>query len=140
MTPAEALAHHRLKSARDVLSEADLLAGGSHYRGALNRLYYGALYAARALLALNEIDSSRHSGVIALFHQHFVRPGIVDAEVTRVFARAFEKRLTTDYGDYVAVTADDVHGLRGDIIKFVTICEETVARLTGTRGDERSDT
>src|SRR3989442_16039918 len=67
--------------------------------GALNRLYYAALYAARALLALREIDSSRHSGVIALFYQHFVRTAIVDAEVARVFSRAFEKRLTTDYGD-----------------------------------------
>jgi uncharacterized protein (UPF0332 family) len=35
--------------------------------GAVNRFYYAAFYVARSLLALRELDSSRHNGVISLF-------------------------------------------------------------------------
>ena len=75
MTAQDALARHRLARARVALEEADLLESAGRWNGALNRVYYAAFYAARALLALKRIDSSRHSGVIALFQEHFVKTG-----------------------------------------------------------------
>jgi len=53
--------------------EASLLIEQRHSTGALNRLYY----AARALLATKSLDSARHSGVIALFQEHFVKTGLI---------------------------------------------------------------
>ena len=67
MNPSDALAQHRIARAHGALQEADLLIEQQHFSGALNRVYYAAFYAARALLATRNLDSSRHSGVIALF-------------------------------------------------------------------------
>ena len=75
MTTADTLAGHRLTRARATLDEATVLLDRALLAGALNRVYYAAFYAARALLALKQVDSARHSGVIALFQEHFVRPG-----------------------------------------------------------------
>ncbi len=93
--------------ARATLDDADALIEGNRWNSALNRLYYAAFYAARALLATRELDSSRHSGVISLFQEHFVRTGIVPQETARALPRLFEKRQTTDYGDYAEATQDE---------------------------------
>jgi uncharacterized protein (UPF0332 family) len=79
VTAQDALARHRLARAREALAEADLLITENRWNGALNRLYYAAFYDARALLALRRLDSSRHSGVIALFQEHFVKTEAVPA-------------------------------------------------------------
>ena len=55
-------------------------------------------YAARALLAVRELDSSRHSGVISLFQTQFVKAGLVATEKAKALPRAFEKRQKSDYG------------------------------------------
>ena len=69
--------------AHGAFDEAVLLIERQHFTGALNRLYYAAFYAARALLATKTLDSSRHSGVIALFQEHFVRTGLISTDVAR---------------------------------------------------------
>lgn len=92
-----ALAAYRLTRAKQAFQEGIVLAGqGSRY-GAVNRFYYAAFYAARALLATKRLDSSKHSGVIALFQQHFVKTGLIDSGIAKILPRSFEKRLETDY-------------------------------------------
>ena len=126
MTAQDALAHHRLTRAREALAEADLLMSGRRWNGALNRLYYALFYAARALLALKRIDSSRHSGVIALFQEHFVKPGTVPADIARALPQAFARRQRTDYGDFAEAQEADVQTLRGDVERFVNTCAAVV--------------
>jgi hypothetical protein len=55
----------RTSPAHAALHEADLLIEEQHFSGALNRVDYAAFYVARAVLAIRDLDSSRHSGVIA---------------------------------------------------------------------------
>ena len=126
MNPSNELAHHRIARAHEALKEADLLIEQQHFSGALNRLYYAAFYAARALLATRNLDSSRHSGVIALFQEQFVRTGHVETEVARALPRAFEKRQTSDYGDFSEPTSEEVLSLRGQIGTFVASCERVL--------------
>ena len=123
MTAQDALARHRMTRAHEALEEADLLAGRGHYNTALNRLYYAAFYAARALLALQRLDSSRHSGVIALFQKHFVSGGIIPDDVARVLPQAFARRQVTDYGDFAQATAEEVTKLREEVVRFLSACE-----------------
>jgi uncharacterized protein (UPF0332 family) len=73
----EKLARHRLSRAKEAFAEGEHLFAKGAFMGAVNRFYYGAFYAARALLAVRELDSSRHSGVISLFQKHFVKPGLI---------------------------------------------------------------
>ena len=68
----KALISYRLESAREKLSAAEDLLEKRHYKDSVSRSYYAIFTAARALLATKRLDSSKHSGVIALFNQHFV--------------------------------------------------------------------
>jgi uncharacterized protein (UPF0332 family) len=97
--------------------------------GAVNRYYYAAFYAARALLAVRELDSSRHSGVISLFQAQFVKLGLIKTETARALPRAFEKRQKSDYGDFATVTAKEVESIRKEITAFVEACEQLLNRL-----------
>ena len=83
----EKLAAHRLSRAQDAFAEGDYLLTKNAFMGAVNRFYYSAFYAARALLAIRELDSSRHSGVISLFQKHFVKSGLVSTENKSLAAR-----------------------------------------------------
>jgi uncharacterized protein (UPF0332 family) len=71
-------------------------------------LHYAAFYAARALLALREVDAGRHSRVVSLFQQHFIKTDLVAAEIGKTLARAFEKRQNSDYEDFATVDPADV--------------------------------
>ena len=126
MNPSDTLAQHRLARAHTALREADLLIEQKHFSGALNRVYYAAFYAARALLATRNLDSSRHSGVIALFQEHFVRTGLVSTDVARALPRAFEKRQTSDYGDFSEPSSAEVLSLRDQVQVLVRSCEQVV--------------
>ncbi|MGA1842563.1 MAG: HEPN domain-containing protein [bacterium] len=60
------LANYRLQKAKEILIEADDNLTQMHYGLSINRSYYAMFTSARALLALKELDSSKHSGVITL--------------------------------------------------------------------------
>ena len=55
------LSAHRLKKAKDVLRQADLLLKNAEYDGSINRSYYAIFNSIRALLALIGVDSRKHS-------------------------------------------------------------------------------
>lgn len=103
--------------------KADLLLTAGSLRGAMNRLYYAAFYAARALLAMRQVDSARHSGVISLFQQHFVKTALVSPNIFRAFPEALEKRLKSDYGDFGVATIEEVETLLKAVRAFVDECE-----------------
>jgi uncharacterized protein (UPF0332 family) len=67
------------------------------YGTAVNRAYYAIFYAANALLALRGLSRSKHSGVIAAFRQHFVKPGLIEAEYSRIYGRLVDDRHKADY-------------------------------------------
>ena len=123
-----ALARHRLARARESFAEGDALQAGGSLRGAVSRWYYSALHAARALLATRGLDSARHSGVIALFQQHFVKEGLIAVDVARAFARSFEKRLNVDYADFSDITADEAARVRAEVAAFVDACATLLDR------------
>jgi uncharacterized protein (UPF0332 family) len=123
---ARALAEYRIQRARETLEDAATLADLQRWNGAVNRLYYAAFYAAKALLATRELDTARHSAAISLFQVHFVKSGIIPAELARALPRTFEMRQDTDYSDYEEATAEDVQPLRRTIVGFVEACERAL--------------
>jgi uncharacterized protein (UPF0332 family) len=62
-----------LERADTNLQVASELLDKGYYDVSASRAYYAAFYAASALLLNEGIDTSKHSGVIALVHQHFVK-------------------------------------------------------------------
>jgi uncharacterized protein (UPF0332 family) len=65
-----------------------------------NRVYYAMFYAATALLATRDLSSSRHSGVISLLHEQFVRAGEFPRHLAHQLSAAFDMRTESDYKDF----------------------------------------
>ncbi len=130
MTPElEALARHRLVRASEAFGEGEHLLARGAAAGAVNRFYYAAFHAARALLAIREVDSPRHSGVISLFQQHFVKEGPIASETAKALARSFEKRQDADYEDFAVVSPEDAETIRREVQVFIEECGRTLERL-----------
>lgn len=90
------LARHRLQRSEEILEEARVLLAAGHRRGAVDRHYYAMFHAARALLALKGMDSSKHSGVIAMFNREFVKTGELPKEMGKKLKMAFDLRIESD--------------------------------------------
>lgn len=124
-----ALARHRFARAREALAEGERLLATDSPRGAVNRLYYATFYAARALLATKERDTSKHRGVISMFQREFVKTGRVNRDLARVLPRLFEKRQRTDYADFADVGLEEASDLHDQARAFVDECERVLERL-----------
>jgi len=103
------LAKYRMERACETLEEAELLFEQGKFNGTVNRAYYAAYYAAKAMLALRHLDSSRHSGALALFGREFVKTGIIEPKFGRFLHELFDNRQEGDYKDFQVVTRDDAY-------------------------------
>ena len=86
-----------LDGARQALRSAQYNLDGDFYGVAINRAYYAFFYAATALLLTLDITRGKHSGVMAAFREHFVKPGTFLVQDSRAYGEAFELRNVTDY-------------------------------------------
>ena len=119
------LANYRIRKAKDILIEAKDNFNQKHYGLSINRSYYAIFTAARAILALKEMDSSKHSGVISLFNQHIVKGGLFPKEVSKFLPKAKDIREHADYGDFVEITEDDAQIQISRASQFVEEAEKT---------------
>lgn len=102
-----ALARYRMEQADEKLKSARLLHAHGQYRDSASRSYYAMLAAARALLAMRDINPRTHSGVISSLADSFVRPGKLALRSSRLLKEAMDLREDSDYGDFVEVTEGD---------------------------------
>ncbi len=95
------LSQWRLEKAEKTFIEGEQLLDLGSYSGAINRFYYAAFHAARALLATKNLDSA-HSGVISLFNREFVKIGIINIKASKTLSLMFsEKSLkATTFNQY----------------------------------------
>lgn len=124
------LAMYRLQKSREHLKSADILLQSGMYSDSLSRSYYAIFTAARALLALKQLDSKKHSGIISLFNQHYVKTGIVDRTMGKELNKARLRRESSDYADFYLVVNDEAVNQLETAKIFVntieTVLEKTV--------------
>ena len=118
------LAEEKLKAAKDLLSTKS-------YRDSVSRSYYAMLHAARALLATKGLDAKKHSGVISLFNQHFVKEGIVNREAGSRFIEAKELREDSDYEELAEITKQDAEDTLESAKIFLEEIKKVLRCLTG---------
>jgi uncharacterized protein (UPF0332 family) len=99
---------HRLEMAEAYLDDARYLALDDRWNSCANRLYYACFTALTALLESKNLSPKKHSGVRALFNQHFVKPGEVPTELAAAFNDLFELRHQADYVDFRVFSKDYV--------------------------------
>ena len=83
------LSAYRLKQAEDTLKIAEYSLKEHIYKDAVNRSYYVAFYAIKAVLALGTVDFRRHKDVMAYFNKEYVAAGIFP----KALCKDFEKKV-----------------------------------------------
>ncbi len=96
-----------LERAEQSIEAAGELAVSEFYDFAASRAYYAAFYAATAALLNEEIELSKHSGVIASVHHRLVKTGKLDKEQGKELNWLFELRNVGDYGVIIHVSQQD---------------------------------
>jgi len=117
---------YRLQRSMDSLTDAKMLFAESRLLATVNRAYYAMFYAVSALLMTRELSSAKHSGVRALFNQHFVKNGLIRVEVGRLYAEVFDLRQKSDYADFVQLDVSEV----GCMVQDVEIALHEIHALT----------
>ncbi len=106
----KALSQVRFEHAEECLSAAKSLVESANYKSAVNRSYYAVFHAMRAVLALDDIDMKRHSGVIAEFRRLYIKTGVFDIELSQVISSLFDMRTDSDYDDFFVISKEEVDG------------------------------
>ncbi len=101
------LSAYRMESAEEHLKASKLLLDAGLYKDSIGRSYYAMFAAARALLALDGKDFSKHSGVISYFQKEYIKTRKIDAKYSRYLVNAFQVRNHADYEDYYIVANED---------------------------------
>ena len=86
-----------LALAKETLEAARVLAAAGLHRHSVGRAYYAIFHAACALLAHSGKRARSHEGVRAFVNEHFVRPGLLDAEHARALRQTASDRNDADY-------------------------------------------
>lgn len=79
---AKDIALFRLKRAEEDLASAKRNLKDGDFRTANNRSYYAIFHALRSVLALDDFDSKKHSGIIGEFRKRYVKTNAFDASIS----------------------------------------------------------
>jgi len=123
------LAKYRLDKAKEILIEAEDALKQNHFGMSVNRSYYAMFTSAKALLAMKDLDSSKHSGVISLFNQHLVKLRLFPEEFSKFLQKAKRIRENADYGDFVKITEEDAVEQIDHAQKFLEESEKTLLKM-----------
>lgn len=104
----KAVVEFRIEKARRAFEQAQGVVELQYWETIANRLYYAAYNAVSAMLIAYGYTAHSHDGVIHLFGQHFVKPGLVDIKDGKLYHHLFSMRLTGDYDDTYGLTSEDV--------------------------------
>lgn len=130
ITPEEtALARHRMERAETTLNEAREELSRKNFRLSVNRSYYSVFYAMRALLATVDKDSSKHSGIVSLFNQHFIKTGIVSDIGFKSIQILMDLRHESDYQDFTEITDEEADGAVDSATVLVGLLKEKLEEI-----------
>ena len=119
------LALYRLQQVEESLDEAQyLFEGQKSPRFVINRVYYAMFYSVPALLIFEKYSSSKHSGVLSYFNQHFINKGILSKDLGRALNRAFDMRQRVDYREQVVIAPEQVELFISWANNFIIECKD----------------
>ena len=129
MDKRQDLCNYRIDQAKETINVAKLCFENGHYKDAINRAYYAAFYAVKAVLALDNIDFKRHKDVAATFNHNYIASGMYEKEIGRLLSRLQKKRENSDYDDFYIASKEEAE----DQIKFA---EQIVMSITNKIGKQ----
>jgi uncharacterized protein (UPF0332 family) len=121
MTKKEAIRVY-IDAATEALESAQYNLDGGFYGVAVNRAYYAFFYAASAILLNLETTRSKHSGILAAFREHLVKPGLFPVEDSIAYGEAFELRNIVDYEMLGTINPDQAIAVIENANQFIDRC------------------
>ena len=101
------LSKYRLDTSKSDLNVANMLFDAKEFRASVNRSYYSVFHALRAVIALDGFDSSKHSGIIAYFNEHYVKTGVFEKIISKCISTTYKIREKSDYQDFYVVSKEE---------------------------------
>lgn len=118
------LMQYRLDMAKERLESAKLLLDNGSYKDSIGRSYYAIFTAVRALLAMDGVDFSKHTGVISYFQKEYIKTGIFEVKYSKYISQAFQIRNNTDYADFYIVSRDDAQEQYERALEFYEVIKK----------------
>jgi uncharacterized protein (UPF0332 family) len=117
-----------IENAHETLEAAKINLDNDFYVSGINRSYYAAFYAANALLATLGEARSKHSGVISVFRQRFIKTGELPVELSEIYEDLIESRQRGDYDLYTTIEPETARQLLEKARQFVDEVEQWLRR------------
>jgi len=120
----KALSDVRMAKAWEFLEDARANLREGRHKTAINRSYYSALSAVRAILILEGANPETHEGVVTMLSLRFIKPGLLPVDIVKNFKVLLSRRSDVDYGDFDTISerdAADSIKLTGEIIELIEI-------------------
>lgn len=95
---------------------------------AVNRLYYTMFYAVSALFVSRDQSYGKHSAVRAALHRDFIKPGLIDKQVGRLYDELFNARQQGDYAPLVEFDKEVVIEQAADVGQLLPQMRQLVTR------------
>jgi uncharacterized protein (UPF0332 family) len=121
----KALSDARMDKAKEFLSDARATYNERRFRTSVNRAYYAALNAVRAVLILEGANPETHEGAVTLFSIRFIKTGILTVDIIKKFKILLSRRTDVDYGDFDTIDAADAE----DSLKSAGLIIEAINRV-----------
>ena len=111
-----------------------LEAGRLH--SAINRMYYACFYMVSALLRAEGHTSSKHTGIRALFIQHWIKPGRLPTQFSDCYRELFDLRHQGDYDDFAEFSLNEVRAWYDEAQSFLARIGEELDVLMAADAEE----
>ena len=128
MYKPEDYSNYRLQKAKETILEVEHLIKQQFWNTAVNRMYYACFYAVGALLIINGIETSSHSGTRLQFGQIFIKTGLIDRQMSKIYSDLFEKRHKGDYNDFFDYDEETVKRLFPKAKLFIETIESYIIK------------
>lgn len=89
------------------LGSAKILARAGHHEDAIVTSYYAIFHAAKAALAVHDVETSTHAGVRSMFGMHLVKAGGVEPKWAADLGLSLEDRVKADYNVFAHFSDED---------------------------------
>jgi len=118
----------RLKKAKGILAEIDILVENKFWDSTVDRLYFACFHAVVALLADIDIYTHTHDELRQMFNLHFVKTGIVKEATGAFFSTLSDMWQVTEYEALVKYEETDVLPLIAPSGSLIAVAERILNR------------
>jgi uncharacterized protein (UPF0332 family) len=117
-----------IENAHEMLAAAKVNLDNDFCASGVNRSYYAVFYAANALLATLGEARGKHSGVISVFRQRFIKTGELPAALSEIYGDLMNSRQSADYDINRRVELETARELLAKARTFVAEVEQWLQR------------